>query len=115
MRIRDRQCETCIYRPGSPLRADLPRLEDAIRDPRMPGHFARARACHGERYAQADVICAGFAARHGDDCTPVQIVRRLTAVGRRGAGGDCRSEPDQPKNTLTDLPRKRGTCYGFRR
>ena len=28
-----------------------------------------------------DVICAGFAERRGDDCTPVQIVRRLTAAG----------------------------------
>ncbi len=30
MKIRDRQCATCIYRPDSPL--DLPAVEDAIRD-----------------------------------------------------------------------------------
>ena len=84
MRIRSEQCATCIYRPGSPLRERLLALENAIRDPRMPGHFARACACHGERYAEADVICAGFAARHGEDCTTVQLVRCLEAI--MGAG-----------------------------
>ncbi len=76
MRIRDRQCATCIYRPGSLL--NLPALEDEIRD--RHGHFAKARACHAV-WPATDVVCAGFAARHGDDCTPVQIVRRLTAAG----------------------------------
>lgn len=46
----------------------------------MPGHFIKARACHAV-WPATDVICAGFAAGHGDDCTPVQIVRRLTAAG----------------------------------
>ena len=81
MRIRDRQCATCIYRPDSPLRRNLPALEDEIADPRMPGHFHKARACHSADWPATDVICAGFAERHGDDCTPVQIVRRLTAAG----------------------------------
>ena len=48
----------------------------------MPGHFAKARACHAV-WPATDVICAGFAERHGDGCTPVQIVRRLTAAGLR--------------------------------
>lgn len=81
MRIRDRQCVTCIYRPGSPLRDRLAILEDEIRDPRMPDHFRGARACHSESWPARDVICAGFAERHGDDCTPGQIVRRLTVAG----------------------------------
>ena len=80
MMIRDRQCETCIYRPDSPLRDNLPALEAEIADPRLPGHFAKARACHSEDWPSGDVLCAGFAARHGDDCTAIQIVRRLEAM-----------------------------------
>lgn len=80
MRIRADQCATCIYRPDSGLADHLPVLEDAVRDPHMPDHFARARACHSENWPSADVICAGFAARHGDRCTPVQIIRRLEAM-----------------------------------
>ena len=75
--IRDRQCATCIYRPGSLL--NLPALEAEIADPRMPGHFAKARACHAV-WPRTDVICAGFAERHGDDSTPVQLARRLAAL-----------------------------------
>ena len=46
MTIRSEQCTTCIYRPDSPLRDNLPVLEDEIRDPRAPYHFVKARACH---------------------------------------------------------------------
>lgn len=81
MRIRDHQCETCIYRSGSPLAPDLPRLEDAVRDPRAPYHFDRPRACHSEDWPSGETICAAFAARHGDNCTAVQLVRRLAAAG----------------------------------
>ena len=77
MRIRERQCSTCIYRPDSVL--NLPALEAEIRD--RHGHFHKARACHSADWPATDVICAGFAARHGDDCTPVQIVRRLPTPG----------------------------------
>ena len=77
MRIRDRQCETCIYRPDSLLRDDLPALESEIADPAMPGHFAGWRICHTDG---GDTCCAGFAARHGDDCTAIQVVRRLAAA-----------------------------------
>ena len=31
----------------------------------MPGHFRGARACHSEGWPATDVICAGFAKRHG--------------------------------------------------
>ena len=65
MKIRDRQCATCIYRPDSLL--NLPALEAEIADPRMLGHFRGARACHSEGWPSTDVICAGFAERHGDD------------------------------------------------
>ena len=51
MTIRPEQCATCIYRPDSPLRDNLPVLEDEIRDPRAPYHFRYARACHSARRA----------------------------------------------------------------
>ena len=81
MIIRAEQCETCIYRPNSSLRDNLPALEAEIADPRMPGHFARARACHSAGWPRTDVFCAGFVERHGDDSTPVQLARRLAAMG----------------------------------
>ena len=40
----------------------------------------KTRAMSCPIWPATDVICAGFAARHGDDCTPVQIVRRLEAM-----------------------------------
>ena len=80
MRIRDGQCETCIYRPDSPLRERLPVLDAEIRDPAAPYHFARPRACHSEDWPSGETICSGFAARHGDDCTAVQLVWRLGAL-----------------------------------
>ena len=47
---------------------------------RCPGHFARWRACHGTRYHEADVVCAGFYARRGADCTPIQLAERLGGI-----------------------------------
>ena len=76
MRIRDSQCETCIYRPDS--FQDLESLETEVRDPIAPFHFDRWRACHED--LSHDEVCAGFAARHGNDCTPIQIYRRLEAA-----------------------------------
>ena len=81
MRIRDRQCATCIYRPDSPLREWLPALEAEIADPAMPGHFRGARACHSADWPATGTICAGFAERHGDDLH----ARRSRAVCGRGA------------------------------
>ena len=80
MTIRSEQCATCIYRPDSPLRDNLPVLEDEIRDPRAPYHFRYARACHSADWPSGSTICAGFAERHGEDCTAVQLVRRLNAL-----------------------------------
>ena len=80
-RIRDRRCGTCIYRPDSALREELPRLEDEARDPDMPGHFSSWRECHSEPGA----CCAGFADKHGDRCTPVQMMRRIDEMRRSAA------------------------------
>jgi hypothetical protein len=70
-KIQRRQCATCIYRADSPL--DVAALEAAIRDPRMPGHFAGHRVCHHSE----DACCAGFWARHKDDFDAGQIAQRL--------------------------------------
>ena len=75
LKVRAQQCATCIYRPDSVL--DLAALEAEAADPALPGHFARWRACHGTRYREADVVCAGFYARHAEDCTPIQVATRL--------------------------------------
>lgn len=78
MRIRSVPCATCIYDESSPLREDLPRLEAAIADPTAPGHFRGWRICHTDGVS----CCAGFAERHGDNCTPIQLARRLAALLR---------------------------------
>ena len=87
MRIRDTKCSTCIYRPGSPL--DVAALEDEVRDPIAPWHFRGARACHGEGPANTAVLCRGFADRHGDRCTLIQLLLRLPA----SSSGRAADEP----------------------
>jgi len=69
MRVQSRQCSTCIYRKDSPL--DLAALESAVRD--RHGHYTGYRICHHSK----DAVCAGFHARHGANCTPIQIATRL--------------------------------------
>ena len=66
--------------PDSGLRFKLADLEAEAADPALPGHFARWRACHGTRYHEADVVCAGFYARRGADCTPIQLAERLGGI-----------------------------------
>ena len=74
MRVKAKQCRTCIYHPGAPL--DLSRLEKEVSDPRMAGHFSNYRNCHeGD-----NVCCRGFYNRHRDHCTPTQIAHRLGIV-----------------------------------
>ena len=55
--IRSRQCDTCIYRPDSPL--DITALERQVADASMPGHFSGWRVCH----SHVDAVCAGFHTR----------------------------------------------------
>ena len=82
VKVRATQCATCIYRPDSGLGTTLLDLEAEAADPAMPGHFARWRACHATRYDAADVVCAGFYARHRHRCTPLQIADRLDGIVR---------------------------------
>jgi hypothetical protein len=65
LRVQRRQCDTCIYRPDSPLA-----------DPH--GGFKGHRICHHSH----DAVCAGFWARHKDAFALGQIAQRLGAVQR---------------------------------
>jgi hypothetical protein len=76
LKVQRRQCETCIFN-WSP--EHLAALLDAIRDPKMAGHFRGYRICHHSR----DAVCAGFWARHRDNFDLGQIAQRLGFV-RRG-------------------------------
>lgn len=70
--VQKTQCESCIYKPGSPL--DLKKLEAAIADPN--GGFTSYRVCHHSDSA----CCAGFWARHKDEFPLGQIAQRLDVV-----------------------------------
>lgn len=76
IRVQSALCETCIYRPSSPL--NLERLEAEILDPRMAGHFRSFRACH--HADDATVCCRGFWNRHKDHFDIGQVAQRLGAV-----------------------------------
>ena len=73
-KVQSRPCATCIYRLESPL--DLAKLEAAITDPNMPGHFISYRICHHSD----DVCCAGFWARHADAFNLGQLAQRVGMV-----------------------------------
>lgn len=74
LRVQDRQCETCIYRPDSLL--DLKQLEAQIADPNMRGHFRGYRACHHSKSA----VCRGFWNRQKDHFDGGQLAQRLGVV-----------------------------------
>lgn len=74
LKVQSAQCATCIYRRDSPL--DLKALENAIKDPRMPGFFRGHRICHHS----TDVVCRGFWNRHKDAFTLGQLAQRLGLV-----------------------------------
>ena len=84
LRVRARQCSSCIYRPDSPL--DLEELERQIADPKMAGHFSGFRVCHsppagtGETYGNTDICCRGFWNRHKDRFDAGQLAQRLGLV-----------------------------------
>lgn len=77
LKVRATQCATCIYRPDSPL--DLSVLEGEALDHGTPDHYARWRACHAH-YDANDTVCKGFYDAHGEDCTPIQVAKRLGGI-----------------------------------
>lgn len=75
--VQRKMCATCIYRPDSSL--DLARLEAAVADPRMPGHFAGFRECHHAKRGSG-VCCRGFWEAHKDHFDAGQLAQRLGCV-----------------------------------
>lgn len=75
LQVRRTQCRTCIYRPDSPLKRELGRLEAECQD--AYGHFQRYRICHTN---EESAVCKGFFRTHGKNCTPIQIAERLKAL-----------------------------------
>ena len=71
-RVQRKMCDTCIYKPDSPL--DIKRLEGEIAD--GYGGFNNHRTCHHS----SNVCCAGFWARHKDKFPGGQMAQRLDAV-----------------------------------
>jgi hypothetical protein len=71
-KVRETQCETCIYRKDSPL--DLRKLEDQVRDKYVG--FKGHRICHHSK----DLCCRGFWNRHKDEFQMGQIAQRLNMV-----------------------------------
>ena len=69
LRVRKKQCSTCIYRKDSCL--NLKELEDAIKD--RHGHFSGFRICH---HHNDQTCCQGFYARHRRNSTPLQLADR---------------------------------------
>jgi hypothetical protein len=73
-KISARLCDTCIYRPDSPL--SLAKLENDVRDPFMPGFFRGHRVCHHSP-ARMPLCCRGFWEAHKDAFTLGQIAQRM--------------------------------------
>ncbi len=72
LRVQGKMCETCVYRPGSPL--DPKSLEESVKSEH--GGFKTFRICHSSK----DACCAGFWVRHKDGFSFGQIAQRLGLV-----------------------------------
>ena len=71
-RVQRRMCDSCIYKPESPL--DLKRLEAQVADPH--GGFKTFRVCHHSK----DVCCRGFWEAHKNEFPVGQLAQRLDIV-----------------------------------
>lgn len=76
LKVRDKQCETCIYTPRTPVRATVEELEAEVADERCPGFFKGSRLCHYHEH----ITCRGFWNRHKDKFTAGQVAQRLNMV-----------------------------------
>lgn len=70
--VQKKMCDTCIYRPNSPL--DIEKLENEIRD-KYTG-FTGHRVCHHSK----NVCCRGFWNKHKNEFQAGQIAQRLDQV-----------------------------------
>jgi len=113
--VRNRACETCIYRRGSNL--DIKMLGAQIADPHMNGFFTGHRICH---HTEA-MCCRGFWNRHRDHFTLGQLAQRLgcvrfeaqdtvTATPAKSSVADTDSSaiPRTQANERAKLPKDRG-------
>ncbi len=71
-RVQRSMCETCIFRPDSPL--NLAKLLQQVADPH--GGYVGHRICHHSK----DACCAGFWAHAKDQFPMGQIAQRLRMV-----------------------------------
>jgi hypothetical protein len=71
-KVQRKMCESCIYKPDSPL--DIKHLESQIAD--RFGGFKGHRVCHHS----TDACCSGFWRRHKDKFPLGQIAQRLGMV-----------------------------------
>lgn len=74
-KVQHRMCDTCIYRPDSPL--DLKKLEDAVRDKYVG--FKGYRICH-HAPNNSQICCRGFWEKHKNEFAAGQIAQRLNLV-----------------------------------
>jgi hypothetical protein len=98
--VQKKLCETCIYRPDSPL--DLKKLEEEVRDKRMG--FKGYRICHHASPGKK-VCCRGFWNAHKDEFPAGQIAQRLSAVTFVDDSGKGKALP-QPKKPVKTPPKQ---------
>lgn len=70
------KCETCIFRPGNPMRLHAGRLQDIVRQNLATGTLL---TCHKTTYGQApeEVLCRGFYDAHGPKTNAYRVMNRL--------------------------------------
>jgi hypothetical protein len=73
--VKNKCCETCIYRKDSPL--DIRELERQVTD--KYGFFKGHRECHHAKRG-SNICCRGFWNRHKNEFQMGQIAQRLNMV-----------------------------------
>ena len=84
LRVKARQCATCIFRQGTGMHPRLDALLDEIRDPYAPDQFIDYRLCHDGD----DACCRGFWRRYKDRFTLGQLAQRWGLVEEVGECDD---------------------------
>ena len=91
-----RRCDTCIFRPGNPMRLVEGRLADLIAANQSEGTLL---ICHKTTYGQhpelGETMCRGYFDAYAAESAVAQIMERL-------AGSDWFTQVDPP--TTPDIP-----------
>lgn len=71
-----RQCATCVFRPGNPMRLEAGRVAGMVASAVRDGG---AITCHETLYGQADqeAVCRGFYDAHGHRVLALELAPRL--------------------------------------